>query len=374
MRTAKNTSLPISGDLLNLSRYTTVAYVFASVILCCTIIFSYFTLKKVLVEQSQLHAFATTTNDLHITIRDSTLYLSDLKSAKVIQDSESQLQQKITNRLNKALDDISLLKNETSARLLALEGFHYYDDFHQMFFAPPGNIWLKLDLYVSRLKEIASDSQYGTPGVDLMWLPVEATAAKNGALGKSYQNALTELQRHIAERSRNLENTHRQLTLLSIFIVLFEILAIFLPLTRHLKKVNSKLSNAHKKLHLQANYDSQTGLPNTSGMAKDLQSEDKQNNYDLLIIISVINHETIAQIIGQDEIHAFFSMYADNIKSNFPVDTAVFRAGDNRFGVLLSSSDYLMDELSHVKLRSSLEDKHSLGLSIVYPEIRIGSV
>ncbi len=350
----------------------TVAYIFATVVLCGALLFSYFTMKRILIEQASLYAFGTSTNELSITIRDTSLYSSDLKAAKELPDSNSRLEEKIKIQMMTALERVSALKKETTARLLSLQDYSYYKDFHNMFNSPPDSIWHKLDQYVNRLHEIIIDNNYGTPGADLLWLPVEATAAKNGTLGKSYSAALERLQMIIAERSSHLDKTHKRLTFFSVIVVMLELLLIFYPLKRQLGKVNTRLLSAHKKLYNQANYDQQTGLPNTSGVIKQIHSQPSEQPYLYLLIVGIENTDTISRIVGPPSLDIFFTEFANRLHSVDSSDNLLFRAGDNEFGILLTHQTLSDDTATVSSIQKVLGSKLPVNNSIVYPKVRLG--
>lgn len=180
------------------------AYIVATLVLCSALIFSYFTLKRILTEQSRLSAFGTSTSELRTTLSVSNLYLTDLKAAKAEPDSESRLELKISSQMNGALGEIASLKREISDQLNSLKSYDYYEDFNDLFNKSPHNIWIKLDQYTSRLNEISKELSQSTPGSELLWLPVEATTARNGALSKSYNEAVHKLHTIITGRSDHL--------------------------------------------------------------------------------------------------------------------------------------------------------------------------
>jgi len=282
VRQGKNNSFSINRDLSSLSRYTTIAYIIATLVLCCTILFSYITLKRILVEKSSLRSLQITTSELWTEVQDSSDYLADLKAARKQGKEQSQLVKKIAIRLNDSISGIEVLSEQTSEKLQLIKDYSYYERFNGMFSEQPLNISAKLEQYVKRLSEISAGS---TSERDLLWLPVEATAAKSGVLGTSYVKALGELQDTIADRSNSLENTHLKLTLLSVAIVLLELLVIFFPLQRVLRRISHNLTKAHKKLNKQANYDEHTGLCNLSGMSKELPDNVYDSSYSGLLIV-----------------------------------------------------------------------------------------
>lgn len=369
----KNITGSVNRDLNRFSKISSVAYLVATLVLCGTIIFSYYTLKRILVEQSHLNAFELSNNQLRITIQESSLYLSDLKQAREQKESESRLEQKVNHRLQSALVNIYELKTRTSQHLENLRDYTYYDEFFNMFNGPPDNIWQKLDQYVARLQEVSANGSGETAGAGLLWLPVEATAAKNGALGKSYQTALLDLQSIATERADHLATTHKNLSLISILIVLLELALIFIPLRRQLRKVNLNLQSAHKKLYLQANYDQQTGFPNTSGISKQLRSADSEKPYNSLIIVSIFDIENISNIVGPTLLDNFFKNFSHKLSQTFPEDSLIFRTGDNEFGIIShssvsnTSSDYIES------LQNKMAGKLSVQNAIIYPEFKLGS-
>ena len=367
-----STAVPISRDLDNLSRYMMVAYVLATLVLCSALIFSYFTLNRILIEQSSLTNFGATTNELRITIRDSTLILSDLKAAKELTQSESRLENKIKTKMQDTLEKIGNLRNQTSSQLAQLKGYKYYDDFNKMFNSTPHNIWLKLDDYLDRLNEISTDAGYGAPGSDLLWLPVEATAAKDGALGQSYGAALVNLQNIIRSRSSHLSNTHWRLTLLSLIVVALELVMIFLPLKRRLEKVNTNLLSAHKKLFLQANYDQETGLSNETGIAKILQSNNRPDQYGSLLIVGLENLENISKVVGPPALDIFFKEFVNQLSKIDSSDKLVFRAGDSEFGILQTNNNRNTNASYILNIQKTLEARLHVENTIVYPKIRMG--
>lgn len=349
-----------------------LAYILATVVLCSALIFSYFTLKRILIEQSKLNAFGTTTSELRTTIRESTLYLNDLKTAKASAQSESRLELKINSRMNEVLGKIDSLKNTVSSQLTSLDGYSYYDDFNSMFNGPPDNIWLKLDQYVNRLKEISADSQYGAPGSDLLWLPVEATAAKNGALGQSYGAAFRKLQDITEGRSNALTSTHKTLTLLSLSVVILELLLIFLPLRHRLEKVNKNLLSAHKDLFFQANYDKQTSLPNVTGVVKKLQTAQPDNLYSCLLIITLENVDSISRIVGPTALELFFHEFVKKLSTIDTSDNLIFRAGDNEFAILQNCDSANSNPTSVLSIQNELNHRLYVENTIVYPRTRLG--
>ncbi len=369
----KNFTGSINQDLKRLSTISSVAYFVATLVLCGTIMFSYYTLRNILIEQSYLNDFGTSTSELRLTIRESSLYLSDLKQAKKQPKSESRLEQKITQQINTALLKIENLKEKTSFHLSQLQRFDYFDRFNTMFNNRPDNIWMKLDQYVARLKEVSAEKNYGMPGAELLWLPVEATAAKNGALGLSYETALNELQVITKDRANHLETTLKHLSMFSILIVLLEILLIFYPLKQHLGRVNTNLKTAHEKLYLQANYDQQTNLPNTSGISKQLSSPSMEAQYDSLMIVSILNIETISRIVGPTHFDEFFKQFSKKLAYALPADSMIFRAGDNEFGVVQKSVTYTNKPLDVFSLQRTLAGKIQVHNTIVYPEYKLGS-
>lgn len=349
-----------------------VAYILATLVLCSALIFSYFTLKRILIEQSKLNAFGASTSELRTTIRDSTLYLNDLKTAKAAEQSESRLELKINSKMNEVLGKISSLKNTVSEQLTSLASYNYYDDFNNMFNGPPDNIWLKLDQYVNRLNEISADGQYGATGNDLLWLPVEATAAKNGALGKSYGAAFSKLQRITEGRSSDLASTHKTLTLLSLSVVILELLLIFLPLRRRLEKVNKNLLSAHGDLYIQANYDKQTGLPNVTGVVKKLQSEQQNNEYFCLLIIGLKNIDSISRIVGPTALDLFFTELVKKLSLIDTTNNIVFRTGDSEFAILQINDQSHSTPASVQKIQNILNRRMHIENTIVYPKFRLG--
>jgi len=58
-------------------------------------IFFYLTLNRILIEQSALQSLQATTSELWAEIQSSSGYLSDLKTAKKLPASESQLEKNI---------------------------------------------------------------------------------------------------------------------------------------------------------------------------------------------------------------------------------------------------------------------------------------
>ena len=350
----------------------TAAYILATLILCSALIFSYFTLKNILTEQSRLNAFGSTTAELRTTIRDSTIYLSDLKVAKELPKSESRLEFKIEARLQTAVEEIQYLTKKTSLQLDELEEYTYYDDFNSMFNSAPDNIWIKLDQYIDRLIEVTNDHGYSAPGSELLWLPVEATAAKYGALGKSYESAVIRLQTIISERSAHLGSTHKSLTLLSLAIIALEISLIFLPLRKRLSKVNRNLVSAHKNLYVQANYDEQTGLPNTSGVLKTLQMSNAEKRYSCLSVISLENADSISRIVGPTALDIFFNEFVKQINQISSEANLVFRAGDSEFGILQVNDEDISNPESVRRLKNLLNRRLSVNNSVVHPKIRVG--
>ncbi len=307
-----------------------------------------------------------------MTIQESSLYLSDLKQAKEQIESESRLEQKINHRLQAALVNIHKLKTQTSFHLNHLRGYEYYDRFFRMFNGPPDNIWQKLDQYVARLQEVSTNGSSSTAGADLLWLPVEATAAKNGALGKSYETALLRLQKITSERADHLATTHKNLSLISIIIVLLELGLIFIPLRQRLQKVNKKLQSAHEELYLQANFDQQTGFPNTSGIAKQLNGAGSERPYNFLIIVSIFDIENISNIVGPTLLDNFFKNFSHKLAQTFPEDSLIFRTGDNEFGVINHASAGNAYTGNIESLQSKLASKLSVQNAIIYPEFKLG--
>lgn len=366
------TSAPSLRDLDGLSRFMSVAYILATVVLCSALIFSYFTLKRILIEQSKLNAFGATTSELRTTIRESTLYLNDLKAAKAATQSESRLELKINSRMNDVLVKIDGLKNAVSSQLESLDGYGYYEDFNNTFNGPPDNIWLKLDQYVNRLKEISIDSRYGAPGSDLLWLPVEATAAKNGALGKSYEAAFSKLQSITEGRSKALTSTHKTLTLVSLSVVILELLLIFLPLRRRLESVNKNLLSAHENLFMQANYDKQTSLPNVSGISKKLQNKMPDEQFSSLLIIILENVDSISRIVGPTALELFFQEFTKKLSNIDTSENLIFRAGDHEFAILQKSDRINTNATTVHNIQSVLNHRLYIENAIVHPKTRLG--
>ena len=357
-----------------MSRYTTVAYVMATVVLCCAIALSYYILKRNLIEQSRLLAFSNTTTQLISTIKDSSSYLSDLKLAKERMTSGSMLEGKITVLLDDSLLSIQELKQQTNDQLKSLKGYEYHKFFNQMFNSQPADIWLKLDQYVARLKEISATTKISDTEQQQLWLPVEATAAKKGNLGKISESASIRLQEIISERSSSLQATHSKLVLLSLFLVVLETLLIFLPLRHHLNKAYSKLLKAHQSLDYQANNDADTGLLNAVGIAKSIEEQENTVDYDSLIILSITNLENIAQTIGPSALSDFFKQFVKKIELAFPGEKTIYRAGENRFGILYLQSAFQSSPSETAQLHKSLVSKQFINNSVVYPEVKMGRV
>ena len=346
----------------------------ATVVLCCAIALSYYILKRNLIEQSRLLAFSNTTTQLISTIKDSSSYLSDLKLAKERMTSGSMLEGKITVLLDDSLLSIQELKQQTNDQLKSLKGYEYHKFFNQMFNSQPADIWLKLDQYVARLKEISATTKISDTEQQQLWLPVEATAAKKGNLGKISESASIRLQEIISERSSSLQATHSKLVLLSLFLVVLETLLIFLPLRHHLNKAYSKLLKAHQSLDYQANNDADTGLLNAVGIAKSIEEQENTVDYDSLIILSITNLENIAQTIGPSALSDFFKQFVKKIELAFPGEKTIYRAGENRFGILYLQSAFQSSPSETAQLHKSLVSKQFINNSVVYPEVKMGRV
>ncbi len=366
------TSAPTLRDLDTVTRNMTAAYILATLVLCGALIFSYFTLKNILTEQSRLSAFGATANELSTTLSVSNLYLTDLKAAKALPPSESRLVPKISAQMHDVLSQIALLKKTISEQLISLQAYKYYDDFDSVFYKPPHNISNKIDQYTNRLKEISAESTDNIPGNDLLWLPVEATAARNGALGKSYASAMQKLQVIIAGRSNHLASTHKALTLFSLCIAVLELLLIFLPLRHRLKKVNSNLVSAHEDLFIQANYDKQSGLSNKAGAAKTVQSELAHQRYSCLLLISLDNTDNISKIVGPTALDFFFQEFVKKLRLIDTTENLIFRAGDNEFAILQSNLITETNVSAVHSIKNELSQQLYIENKIVYPKIRLG--
>ncbi len=365
-------SITFGQDLSRLARYTTVAYVAATVVLCCAIIFSYFTLKRNLIEQSRLFAFSNSANQLRLSIRESSLYLSDLKLARKNKVPGSLIEDKITFHLDSSLDRIQNSKQQTEQHLQQLKPYHYYGYFNNIFNAQPDDIWLKLEQYLVRLKEISAQSGGESNGLEQLWLPVEVTAARKGSLAKSYEMAFERLLEIKSERSESLQSTHSKLTWIALFLIALEVLLIFLPLRHLLIKVNNKLLNAHQKLDYQASYDAETGLLNLAGVAKSLDIDDNAEGRGSMVVVSITNLEYIAQTTGPTALGIFFRQFVDKINQAFPGVYTVFRAGDNRYGVIYRENSPLVDSALLAKVHQVLTERQGVKNVVIHPEIKMG--
>lgn len=369
---AKYNSLPTSLDLSNFYRLASVIYFLATLVLCCALISSYFTLKRILVEQNALNSLQNSTGELWSAIQDSSVYLIDLKEAKNEEQGESLLIEKISRRLESSLESIYSAKENTQSNLLAIEKYPYSQNFYHRFNSQPYSIWLKLDLYIARLEAISRNGDKTEADIESLWLPVEATAAKSGTLGKNYAIALEELNGIILAKSVELRETHLSLTQLSVGIALLELLLIFIPLQRYLSKSTRRLHSAHRKLDALAHFDEETKLYNLPGMARLLSSWGEQSQFDDLMILSITNHEDMAHIVGPENMPVFYKLVARRINRLMPTDGALFRAGENQFGILLKkASDDVVQKLAD-DLKSRLTSKLQVGNSSVYLEFRCG--
>ena len=133
---------------------------------------------------------------------------SDLKEVKKEEAGESLLIKKITKRLAGSLDDINAASKNTKERLLGIQKYPYFQRINDRFISPPYDIWLKLEQYTTRLEDMSNNAQNSSSAATSLWLPVEATAAKSGTLGKNYGTALDELNKILSAKSDKLRQTH----------------------------------------------------------------------------------------------------------------------------------------------------------------------
>jgi len=368
----KNNPIPSGLGLSNFYKLAGVAYFLATLVLCCALVFSYFTLKRILVEQNSLHALQNSTGELWSAIQDSLTYLIDIKEAKNIDQGESLLIEKINRRLETSLNSIISAKEKTKHNLLAIDQYPYSQKFNERFDKPPYSIWLKLDRYIARLESISNSDDTSSEAIESLWLPVEATAAKSGNLGKNYAALLEELNGIISAKSADLRKTHYILTLFSVGIALLELLLIFVPLQHYLVKSTYRLRSAHKKLDTLAHYDNETKLNNLTGMSRQLSMLDEQSMFDDLTVISISNHEDMAHIVGPENMSEFYKLIARRLNRIIPADAVLFRSGENQFGVLLQKTTTNKIEKLSADLKNQLVTKLQVGHSSVYPECRCG--
>lgn len=374
MRSYITTRNPISRDLDRLSLFSFLAYLLATLLLCGTITYSYFTLRGILIEQEKLHQFSSSITHLKLALKDSSLVLSDLKTSEDYALNGSRLRYKIKSRMRRNSETIRSLQQQIRTELAGFQGSSYHNTFQTMFSDPPRALWQKIDDYVERLGELAAPSSSEAAGSDLLWLPVEATAAEKGVLNRSYREAFDELKQILNDRSRKLEDTHRKLSLFSICIVLLELLLIFYPLYRQLRKVNNRLTFAHQKLHRQANFDEQTGLPNSDGMEKLLQENPTDPTHPGLLVITISNLERITEIVGPIGLPVFFKKYSERLQSQFHAPDKIFRSGEREFCVLIKNMQSVENQVRFHGVVDQLQSSLQLDNKLVHPEIEVGSV
>jgi len=372
VRFAKTYQTETNLDLSKFLQRAGVAYFLATFLLCCVLVFSYFTLKRILVEQTSLYSLQNATSELWLAIQDSSVYLSDLKEVNKDEIGESLIIEKITTRLTGSLGDINAAIDKTKERLVDIQKYSYSQKFNDRFTSHPYNIWLKLEQYTTRIEDITNQGEMSASTATSLWLPVEATSAKSGTLGKNYWIALDELNDIISAKSDKLRQTHYRLTLLSIGIALLELVLIFIPLQRYLAKSTNRLRKAHKKLDTLAHYDEATKLCNLTGMARQISMRTDNAYFIDLTIISITNPEDVAHIIGPENMPEFYKRLSVRINHLIPIDGALFRPGESQFGILLTStSNGVLENLTR-SLNDRLPSKLLVGNSFVYPEFRCG--
>ena len=80
----------------------------------------------------------------------------------------------------------------------------------------------------------------------------------------------------------------------------------------------------------------------------------------------------LPNIIGPENMPEFYKQLVARINHMIPIDGAVFRPGENQFGILLTdASDKVLDSLS-LNLKERLRTKLLVGNAFVYPEFRCG--
>ena len=366
----KNNSSNI--DVGNLLSRMTLAYVLASCVLCATLVFSYFILNNVLNQQHYLNKLASDTVQLQLVIRDSAFHMAELKAVRAEGGSGSRLELKIERKLRLTLQRLVELKTSIENDMRYFEGGALKNNILPLFYETPKSMISELDDYLRRLSELADKKNSMTPGLDTLWLPVEASAAIDGSLVQSIGYAATSLRGVISEQSDRLSATHIRLSLFAVSVVLLELIALFMPLSALLKKANARLLTAHDELYKQANYDAETSLANRRGLIESVGEKTQQTNNGLLII-RIQKVDKIHNIAGPEAMGQVFSQLGRRIESAVGPGNRVFRTGDNEFAALLNCTH---DRASAAVLIKSLQTELVLPMKVgsvqLYPEVALG--
>lgn len=362
------------SDLLGLSSKMTIAYAVASLVLCATIVFSYGVLRNALSQQSHLYELASYASELKLVIRNSAFHMAELKTLEKQQPPGSRLEFKIKAKLS-----------QTHARMMRLrasiaEEITHFDDsdlqLHQnildLFVREPQSLFNQLDNYSNRIADLVSNVDDPAQGADILWSPVEAAFAIDGSLLRSLKHALSSLQSLVAECANQLSTTHTRLSWFAVFVVLLELVLIFIPLSRSLKNANHRLTKVHDQLYRQANFDLDTGIPNQSGMMEHLAYRDKPMSYRVLLVIRMQESDKIHNLAGPAAMGQVFSDIAKRLQQMFGNDSNVFRTGDEEFSVLVSDES-LMDDTAGIKaIQRALAYPMDVGNVQIYPNMALG--
>lgn len=350
----------------------TVAYAVASLVLCSTIAFSYFILRNVLEQQSHLTELTAHTAKLQLIVRNSAFHVTELKKVKKEFAPGSRLESKIKSRLDSTHGNILVTQDSIVRKLEYFKKGELHEDIFNLFEKPPHSLLDQLDNYADRLAELVSNKDNQTPGIDLLWLPVEATAAIDGRLIKSIGRALSRLQGIVTDRSAQLSITHTRLSWFAVFVVMLELVLIFIPLSALLKKANSRLLGVHDELYRQANFDSDTGLLNQSGMVESLYAQNKSSNSYGLLIIRIQETDKIHNIAGPAAIGQVFKQLAQRLESMFGYKDNVFRTGDAEFAALISDTSIVSTPVHIGNIQTKLTNPMDVGNVQIYPHVLLG--
>jgi len=350
----------------------TIAYVIASIVLCLSIVFSYQVLRKALDQQAHLNELTSVTAQLQLVIRNSAFHMAELKEVKYKTPPGSRLEFKIKEKLDKSRVQILELSDRIQSKLSYFERSGLHEEISPLFTIPQRSLLTQLENYSNRLSDLALNKDNQTPGIYLLWLPVEAAAAFDGSLVIAMRQAQARLQEIVTQRSEQLSATHTRLSWFAVFVVFLELILIFIPLNQLLKNTNKRLLRANNDLYIQANFDTETGLGNRTAMIESLTSRHASSMNNGVLTVRIKDTDKVHNIAGPAATGQVFEKLALRLQSQFGAGDCVFRTGDTEFSVFVYNEAQVSDPAIVRTIQTELAHPLDVGNVKIYPHLALG--